>query len=129
MTHKHDTGSQQDRELSRRFGQMRQQDTEQVPAFPSEKELVKRSPIIGGSQLYPRVQKIAVAAAVIVAVGIFMNNPSPQDPAALYAEIMNANSMATDQLMLVSQVTAPEMLSAPGIYEIEVPVGPIQNTY
>jgi hypothetical protein len=128
MTHKHDTGSQQDRELSRRFGQMRQADAEQVPDFPSEKELAARSPARTKSQLYPTVQKIAVAAAVIVTVGIFMNNPTPQDPAALYAEIMSANSMTTDQLMLVSQVIAPEMLSAPGIYEIDVPAGPVQHT-
>ncbi len=116
-----DTASQQDRELSRRFRQMRQADTQRVPDFPSEEELAERSPVRAVNPLYSRVRKIAVAAAVVVAVSILMTKPPPEDPGALYADIMNANSMATDQFMLVSDSVSPEMISMPGIYEIDLP--------
>ena len=88
MNHKRDTDSQQDRELSRRFRQMRQADAERVPDFPSEDELAERSPIKTARRLYPRLQKIAVAAAVIVTVGVWLTRPPPQDPGELYADIM-----------------------------------------
>jgi negative regulator of sigma E activity len=121
MKHENDRASQQDRELSRRFTQMRQADAEQVPDFPSEEELAQRSPIPAVNPLYSRVRKVAVAAAVVVAVSILMTRPVPQDPGALYADIMSANAMATDQLMLVSQGASPEMSSMPGIFEIDLP--------
>jgi negative regulator of sigma E activity len=121
MKHENDRASQQDRELSRRFTQMRQADAEQVPDFPSEEELAQRSPIPAVNPLYSRVRKVAVAAAIVVAVSILMTRPAPQDPGALYADIMSANAMATDQLMLVSQGASPEMSSMPGIFEIDLP--------
>jgi hypothetical protein len=62
-----------------------------------------------------------VAAAVLVIVSILMTRPAPQDPGVLYADIMSANTMATDQLMLVSQGASPEMSSMPGIFEIDLP--------
>ena len=127
MNHKHDTASQQDRELFRRFGQMRQADAERVPDCPSEEELAERSPIVAG-QRYPRVQKFAVAAAVIVTVGVLMTRPAPQDPGALYADIMNANSMATEELMLVSEGVLPEMTSMPDVYDIDLPIGRAEIT-
>ena len=122
MNHKHDTSGQQDRELSRLFGQMRQQDAERLPDSPTEEELAERSPIIAASPFFSTVQKIAVAAAVVVTVGVLMTRQSPQDPGALYADIMSASSMATDQLMLVSHSVSPEMTSMPGIYDIDWPV-------
>ncbi len=128
MKHKQDTASQQDRELSRRFRQMRQADAERVPDLPSEEDLTERSPVIAVSQRYATVRKIAVAAAVVVSVSILMTRPSPEDPGALYADIMNANSMVTDQLMLVSHSASPEMISMPGIYEIELPAGGAEYT-
>lgn len=129
MNHKPHASSREDRELSRRFRQMRQEDAEQVPDFPSEGELAERSPIVAASPLYRSVQKIAVAAAaVVVTVGVLMTRPSPQDPGALYADIMNANNMVTDQLMLASPGALPEMVSMPGIYEIDLPVGEAEYT-
>ena len=128
MNHKHDTASQQERELFRRFTQMRQLDAEQVPDFPSEEELAQRSPIPAVNPHYSSVRKVAVAAAVVVTVSILITRPAPQDPGALYADIMSANTMATDQLMLVSQGASPEMISLPGIYEIELPVDQAEYT-
>ena len=128
MKHKHDTASQRDRELSRRFAQMRQADAERVPDFPSEEELAQRSPIRAVNPLYSRVRKVAVAAAVVVTVSILMTRPAPQDPGVLYADIMSANTMATDQLMLVSQGASPEMISLPGTYEINLPVDQAEYT-
>jgi hypothetical protein len=122
MNDKHDTAGQQDRELSRRFRQMRQADAEQVPDFPREEELAERSPITA------TIQKVAVAAAVVVTVGILMTRPPEQDPGELYADIMNANSMATDQLMLVSDGVLPELISMPGVYEFDLPVGQAEIT-
>ena len=128
MKHKHDTASQQDRELSRRFTQMRQADAEQVPDFPSEEELAQRRPIAAVNPLYSSVRKVAAAAAVVVAVSILMTRPTQQDPGALYADIMSANAIATDQLMLVSQGASPEMISLPGTYEINLPVDQAKYT-
>lgn len=128
MNDKQDSASQQDRELSRRFMQMRQADAERVPHSPTEEELAERSPIIAASQRHSSVRKIAVAAAIVVAVSVLMTRPPEQDPGELYADIMSANSMATDQLMLVSQSVSPEMVNMPGVYEIDLPVDQIQTT-
>jgi hypothetical protein len=128
MNDKHDTAGQQDRELSRRFRQMRQADAGQVPDFPREEELAEGSPITATNRLFPTIQKVAVAAAVVVTVGILMTRPPEQDPGELYADIMNANSMATDQLMLVSDGVLPELISMPGVYEIDWSVGQVEIT-
>ena len=127
MNHKHDTASQQDRELSRRFGQMRQADAERVPDFPREDELAERNPIVAG-QRYSSVQKFAVAATVIVTLSVLMTRPPAQDPGALYADIINANSIKTDQLMLVSEGVLPEMTSMPDVYDIDLPIGRAEIT-
>ena len=128
MNDKQDSASQQDRELSRRFMQMRQADAERVPHSPTEEELAERSPIIAASQRHSSVSKIAVAAAIVVAVSVLMTRPPEQDPGELYADIMAANSMATDQLMLVSDGVLPELISMPGVYEIDLPVGQAEIT-
>ena len=127
MNHKHDTASQQDRELSRRFGQMRQADAERVPDFPREDELAERNAIVAG-QRYSSVQKFAVAATVIVTLSVLMTRPPAQDPGALYADIMNANSIMTDQLMLVSEGVLPEMTSMPDVYDIFLPISRAEIT-
>ncbi len=131
MNHKHDTDSQQDRELSRRFRQVREQDAQRAPEFPGEDALARRRPIVASSQLFPTLQKLAVAAAVVVAVGILMSRapaPPEQDPGVLYADIMSANSMTTDQFLLVSLSVSPEMTRMPGIYEIDLPIAPAEIT-
>ena len=131
MNHKHDTDSELDRALSRRFRQMREQDAEQLPDFPSEAALAQRSPILAERRVYPTLQKVAVAAAVVVAVGVLMTRapqPPQQDPGDLYADIMSASSMTTDQFMLVSLSASPELTSMPDVYDIDLPLAPAEIT-
>lgn len=128
MNDKQGSVSQRDRELSRRFMQMRQADAERMPDSPSEEELAARSPIIVARQRHSSIRKIAVAAAIVVAVSVFITRPPEQDPGELYADIMNVNNMATDQLMLVSESVSPEMISMPGVYEIDMPADQAEYT-
>lgn len=131
MNHKDDVYSEPDRELSRRFRQMREQDVEHLPDVPGETELEQRSPVLADSRLKPGLQKIAVAAAVVVAVGVVMTR-APQlpqeDPGALYADIMSASSMTTDQFMQVSLSVSPEMTRMPRVYDIEFSTAPAEVT-
>ena len=123
MNIRHDNEEMWNSELIRRFTQIRAEDAEQLPAFPDEELLAKRSPIIAKPRFYAAVPSMAAAMAAAMLVGVLFIERTPEDPSRVYAEIMSANNMDTDQLMAVSTSVLPEMTSLPGIFEINAHTG------
>ena len=102
-----------DRELKRQFGELRTEQKPHVPAFPGKEHLLQQvdqpSPAVG---MLPRV---AAGFVLIVASGLFFSQIGPggsaetQDPAQIYAEIMNSQTLDSDQLLMVSADLMPAM--------------------
>ena len=125
MNDKRETAS--DTDLNRLFEQMRREDAVQAPDFPDVAMLAGREPVIAGREAYGVMPKVAAAAAVAAVAVFLMRGPAPQDPAVLYADLMSANSIATDTLLSVSPGTLPGMLSLPDVYEMDLATGTDQG--
>jgi hypothetical protein len=106
---------------------MRREDAVQAPDFPDVAMLAGREPVIAGREACGVMPKVAAAAAVVSVAVFLMRGPAPQDPAVLYADLMSANSIATDTLLSVSVGTLPGMLSLPDVYEMELATGTEQD--
>ena len=111
-----------DRELAQHFAQMRREDSTRLPEFPDADTLLDSNRADLPGHGYANVWKIAGMAAAITAVALFVTRQEPQDPGVLYADIMSASSMATDQLLDVSPGTLPEIADLAGFYEVEIPL-------
>lgn len=116
-----------EKELGLLFQQMRREDAAQLPDFPDAAVLAGRETIALGHRAYSAMPKFAAAAAVALMAILLLREPVPQDPAMLYAEVMNANSIATDTLLLVSPGTLPGMVSLPDDYELDFSADAEQN--
>ncbi len=113
-----------DRKLETLFSQLREADRLTAPDFPDS----GLAPIAGPASIAPITDTAcevasnkrpfdppaplratgALAAAVLVALLI---QPTPQSADALYLEIMEANTLLTDDMLLASPVIAPEQSS------------------
>jgi hypothetical protein len=125
MNDKRETAS--DTDLNRLFEQMRREDAVQAPDFPDVAMLAGREPVVAGREAYGVMPKLAAAAAVAAVAVFLMRGPAPQDAAVLYADLMSANSIATDTLLSVSPGTLPGMLSLPDVYEMDLATGTEQG--
>lgn len=123
------TPDTQDDALAGRFKQMRQADSALAPAFPTQQQLEKQEPVAVASGFSGAPWKMAVAASVVaVAAVVMMNQTASEDPAVLYASIMNANAMTTDSLMRVSDSTLPERGALQSAFDIGRPLaGTVQQ--
>lgn len=119
--------SPQEAELARRFAQMRLEDVSDLPSLPDENAMASQSPAVIAKPSNAVVTKIAVGIAAVLVISVLVNTQEPQNPGLLYAEIMNANILETDQFMSVSQGTLPEMASVPYIFELDAPAGRADN--
>ncbi|MFT4518100.1 MAG: hypothetical protein ACI9JM_000477 [Halioglobus sp.] len=104
--------------LAGRFKQMRQADSAMVPAFPTQQQFEAQQPVEATTAFSGASWKMAVAASVVAVTAVVMNQPVAEDPAALYADIMNANTMTTDSLLRVSDGTLPEMVNLQNAFDI-----------
>ncbi|MFT6050916.1 MAG: hypothetical protein ACI9B9_000555 [Halioglobus sp.] len=114
------TPDSQDGVLAARFKQMRQADYTVVPALPTQQQLDTLSPVATASGFSGAPWKMAAAASVVAVttVAIMLNQTVSEDPAVLYASIMNTNAMITDSLMRVSDGTLPETGSLQSAFDI-----------
>ena len=116
------TPDTQDDALAGRFKQMRQADSALAPAFPTQQELETQQPVAVAFGFSAAPWKMAVAASVVaVTAVVMMNQTVSEDPAVLYADIMNANAMTTDSLMRVSVGMLPERISLRSAFDIGRP--------
>lgn len=111
MTTKPDIASPLERELTRRFALLRQQDAALVPDSPDAARLAQRTPLVVSSRFYAAVPMMAAALAAVLITGALLTDPSSPDPGVLYASIMRENIIATDQLLSISAGTMPAMTS------------------
>lgn len=119
MNDRKDTDEKVDRVLAGRFARMRQEDRADLPDFPGEDTLRALGSVPASSRRERHWWKVAAVAAAITAAAVLFAPVSPHDPGELYADIMLANTIATDQLMLPSPGTLPEVSGLPGLYDID----------
>jgi hypothetical protein len=126
MDIREDTADEQ--RLGQLFGQMRREEMAQAPAFPSEATLSQRGAPASAPPRYRATPKVAAAIALLAALLLLLTrDPTPQDPAQLYEDIMSANTLATDTLLSVSPGTLPGMAELPEIYETGAISGELQR--
>ncbi|MFK8048135.1 MAG: hypothetical protein AB8B81_06870 [Halioglobus sp.] len=107
--------------LARRFREQREVEALHAPAFPTGQELLIRASAdaaISGAWLNA-VPKFALAASVLLAVFLYLKPTVSQDPGELYADIMGANTVATDSLLSLSGTLAPQSLEVPGLFDFD----------
>ena len=110
-----------ERTLARRFQQLRETEALQVPVFPTDQELRRR---VSEDAAIPAtwlnaVPRFALVASVLVAVFLYFNSGTEQNPGDLYADIMGANTVATDSLLSLSRAEAPQSTAVPGLFDFE----------
>ena len=113
------TGDPGERALAARFAQLRVAERAEAPAFPPVESQSHETASFGG---HGAALAAGLAAAIAGFALFFMTRQPTQDPGELYASIMAANVMTTDQLMLASPGILPEGGGVPTVYEIEIPV-------
>jgi len=111
-----------DEALVRRFRDMRTQDAVTAPEFPAHTAPAQLRFRRLGRSLHSALVQGAVAASVLVVAGLLISERSlPQDPAALYTDIMAGYQLTTDELLYVSSSIAPEMQGLPDVLELGLP--------
>ena len=115
----HKVGS--DADIARRFARLRTTETGSAPAITMEAvPAVSAKAFAVAWPGHPAVARVAaVLALVVIALGLFSQS-AKEDPAALYASIMDKQQMQTDTLLEVSSSVLPAMTGLPGLYEIDV---------
>lgn len=114
-----ETQDLEERELARRFAQLRLEERADTPDFPVVQTLQRDNevPVV---RRYRLIEAGALAASLALVVLFVSESPLQEDPGEIYASIMGTSEITTDQLMLVSPGTLPEVTAVPGIYEIDI---------
>ena len=102
------------------FTRMRQEDRQHLPPAPTLAALQRRQPAVA-APWQGHLGKVAVAASLALALGLWISHTPVQNAGAMYADIMAANTMETDALLVVSQAVLPESSALPGLYDDELP--------
>jgi hypothetical protein len=117
MTDSNESPETLEEKLATRFSQMRQEDRTQLPAFPDAGQLANREE--QGRTTGKRAWLYTAAAAGVAALAVLLY-PAADDPAQIYIEVMAANVMTTDQLLLVTPAVLPETAEAPGLFDADL---------
>ena len=118
-----------DREIASRFARMRDSEAASAPAFERQvnpdKEHAKPEHL---RTMIGVLSKLAAAIAV-VAIAVTLLSETPQeDPAALYAGIMENQQVQTDSLLIVSDSVLPALSTVPRLYNMESVFAPEKET-
>ena len=103
-----------DEQLAARFATMRAEDSQLAPAFaePGQGAVRARQGITSFAD--SGMVRGALAASLLLAFAFwFTAKPTPEDPAMLYAQVMDGYRLSTDELLFVSDSTLPEMTDLP----------------
>ena len=123
MKHSEDPGNSFDQALAQRFRDMRQLEAASAPAVPDAELLGAATRNRSRHWLLQHKPQLAVAASLLFATVVLLRQPlfqsETQDPGAIYANIMAANHMTTDPLLLMDDGIAPESASLPRVFAID----------
>ncbi len=103
-----------ERELARRFHQLRREEGLSLPALPDELPVRRATAYAAAGWRNMVPVGAAMAAAILVALVAFQR---PQSPDALYRDVMDASVLVTDSLLSVSPVALPEKTGTPALYD------------
>lgn len=117
MTDSTETTNKLEGKLAARFSQMRQEDRAQVSAFPDNSQLEERG--TRAREVGKPTWLYTVAAAGVAALAVLLY-PGAEDPVSVYNEIMAANVITTDQLLLVTPGVLPETTDVPVLFDTGV---------
>lgn len=106
-------------QLRRDFQAMRAEDERIAPEFSVPANPAARGTTGGALSASNVMFKVAAVASIAVAAGLFVGNRSTEDPAAMYVAIMASSTLATDQLLAVSDGALPEMADFPAMYDFD----------
>ncbi|MEM1156177.1 MAG: hypothetical protein AAGI44_18740 [Pseudomonadota bacterium] len=121
--------SQLDARLALRFAELRENEASSAPRF-TQPVLARTAQASGSNQGRRTVFGLPrlAAAAAIVGLGIFLLIDAPQeDPAAVYAGIMQHQQMQTDWLLSVSDVVLPAQQPVPTLYDMDAAIDANQD--
>ncbi len=125
MSTNENPGDSLDQSLTQRFRQMRQMEAASAPAIVDAQELLAKQSGHSRHWLLQPKPQLAVAASVLFASVVLLRLPVFQtdvsDPGALYADIMAANPMTTDQLLFTGNGITPESVGLPSVFTIDLP--------
>ena len=112
--------SDTDPEIANRFARMRASEAASAPAFTRQinpaAERAKTDHLRTVARILPR---LAAAIAVVAVAVSLLNETPPEDPAALYAGIMENQQVQTDSLLIVSDSVLPALRAVPRLYNME----------
>lgn len=116
-----DTGDSLERDIAARFARMRELEASTAPAFSSGTAARFGRPAAGYRWLsqYALPGMAAALALVAIAVTLLNQRSGADDPAALYAGLMNRHHMQTDPLLSVSSTELPALSDLPQLYQVE----------
>ncbi len=109
-----------DRELDRRFAGLRREEMATAPTFSA---MSAPKPEGSSRHVQPRLaptlpRLAAAAAATAIALTVFYSTED-DDPARLYAGIMQDQILQTDALLNVSESVLPAMHTLPQLYHLD----------
>jgi len=109
-----------DREIESRFARMRASEAASAPAFAQQinpaAERAKADHLSTVARVLPR---LAAAIAVVAVAVSLLSETQLEDPAALYAGIMENQQVQTDSLLIVSDSVLPALRAVPSLYDME----------
>jgi hypothetical protein len=108
------------REIAVRFAQMRATEAASAPALPRQNVKAAENAKPEHFRTVTRVLPRLAAAIAVVTIAVSLLRETPQeDPAVLYAGIMEHQQVQTDSLLIVSESVLPEMKAVPRLYDME----------
>jgi hypothetical protein len=109
-----------DREIASRFARMRASEAASAPAFTVQTIPAAERARADHPRTVARIVPRLAAAIAVVAVAVSLLYETPQeDPAALYASIMENQQVQTDSLLIVSDSVLPALRAVPRLFDTE----------
>jgi hypothetical protein len=114
-----------DAEIASRFARLRTTEADSAPPFTAQSMPPAGKNVF--ALTWPRQQalpRVAAALALVAVTFILFGEQPEQDPALVYAGIMNKQQIQTDILLEVSDSVLPAMATLPSLYEFDVEFDP-----
>ena len=115
-----------EQEIATRFASLRGEEAATAAAY---RQPQPSPPIVARPWTFARALPRTAAAVAVGAVAAVLIYEKPvEDPALLYAGIMQSQSLQTDALLIVSDSVLPAMQSLPQLYDLNAEADAATNT-